>query len=361
MNRGFLSYINFSLLIPVLLLVIISLTVILSVSSSLFWSQFIFVIISLFVFLICSSINYKILRLYSTPIYVASLVILFLLLFLGIESRGAMRWFEVFGIRIQFSEFLKPFLALSLASYLSLHKNRSLSTFLMVFIYLLPVAFLIFMQPDLGNALIYGFVVVLTLAAFGFPFKYFASGFLVFAALSPIAWSFLQEYQRHRILTFINPSSDPLGTSYNAIQSIIAVGSGMLFGQGLGQGTQSTLRFLPERHTDFIFATIAEELGFIGAIVLLAIFAVLFYRIFLIFTKLDDTFSKVFTLTCFSILLVQFFINVGMNVGVLPIVGVTLPFVSYGGSSLLSSFILLGFLSAVDKAEGRDRDVLEIR
>ncbi|MEX2013149.1 MAG: FtsW/RodA/SpoVE family cell cycle protein [Candidatus Levyibacteriota bacterium] len=361
MNRGFLSYVNFSLLAPVLLLVTISLTVIFSVSSALFWTQFVFVILSIFVFLLCSSINYKILRLYAIPIYVTSLVVLFLLLFLGTESRGAMRWFEIFGVRIQFSEFLKPFLALSLASYLSQHMNRSLSTFLMVFAYLLPVVFLIFIQPDLGNALIYGFVVVLTLVIFGFPYKYFISGLLFFTAISPIAWNFLHEYQKHRLLTFVNPSSDPLGTSYNAIQSIIAVGSGMLFGQGLGQGTQSTLRFLPERHTDFIFATIAEELGFIGVIVLLAIFAMLFYRIFLIFTKLDDTFSKVFTITCFSILLVQFFINVGMNVGVLPIVGITLPFVSYGGSSLLSSFILLGLLSAVGKAGGRDKDVLEIR
>lgn len=361
MNRGLLSHVNFSLLAPVLALLILSLTVIFSVSSSLFWSQLIFVILSLAIYLIFSSINYKILRLYATPIYIASIVILLLLLFIGIESRGAVRWFELFGFRIQFSEFMKPFLAISLASYLTDNKSQSLKTFLMVFLYLLPVAFLIFIQPDLGNALIYGFVVILTLVIYGFPFKYFLGGLLALLAVSPIAWRFLHDYQRQRLMTFINPTSDPLGSSYNAIQSVIAVGSGMFFGQGLGQGTQSALRFLPERHTDFIFATTAEELGFVGALLVLVIFALLLYKIFSIFMRCQDSFPRIFALTAFSIILVQFFINVGMNIGVLPIVGVTLPFVSYGGSSLLSNFILLGLLSAIDTQEARDNKVLEIR
>ncbi len=361
MNRGILSHINFSLLVPALALLVLSLTVIFSVSSVLFWRQLIFAFVSLVVFLICSNVNYKILKLYSTPIYIASIVILLILLFIGIESRGAVRWFEFFGLRIQFSEFMKPFLAISFASYLSEHKSQSFKTFLMVFLYLLPLAFLIFVQPDLGSALIYGFVVILSLVIFGFPFKYFLGGLAFFFMLSPVVWRFLHEYQKQRLLTFINPTSDPLGTSYNAIQSVIAVGSGMFFGQGLGQGTQSALRFLPERHTDFIFATTAEELGFVGALLILIIFAVLLYKIFVVFTRCSDTFPRVFSITAFFILLVQFFINVGMNVGVLPIVGVTLPFLSYGGSSLLSSFILLGFLSAIDTQEGKDNKVLEIR
>ncbi|MBI2195753.1 MAG: rod shape-determining protein RodA [Candidatus Levybacteria bacterium] len=360
MNRGFLSHVNFYLLAPVLALVIISLTVIFSVSSSLFWSQMLFVFISLVAFFLCTNINYKILRLWGTPIYIFSLVVLALLLFLGIESRGAVRWFELFGFRIQFSEFIKPFLAISLAAYLSEQKPK-LTAFLKIFAYLFPIAFLIFLQPDLGNALIYLFVVVLALLVFGFPLKFFASGLIFVIAASPVIWNFLHDYQKQRLLTFINPSLDPLGTSYNAIQSIIAVGSGMFFGRGLGQGTQSALRFLPERHTDFIFATIAEELGLIGALGILIIFSILFYRIFLIFMRLENTFSKIFALICFFILFSQFFVNVGMNVGLTPVVGVTLPFVSYGGSSLLSSFILLGLLSAVDKGESKDKKVLEIR
>lgn len=361
MNRGFLSHINFSLLFPVFALLLVSLTVIFSVSTSLFWNQLIFVILSLFVFFICANINYKLLKLWATPVYIGSLVILLLLLFLGIESRGAVRWFEFFGFRVQFSEFMKPFLAISLSSYLSEHKNPTLKTFTKIILYLFPVVLLIFLQPDLGNALIYCFVVVLMLLVFGFSFKYFLSGLLLIAVFSPIVWKFLHGYQKQRLLTFINPASDPLGTSYNAIQSVIAVGSGMFFGQGLGQGTQSALRFLPERHTDFIFATTAEELGFVGALLLVGIFAVLLYKIFFIFMHSDDTFSRVFTLTAFLILLVQFFINVGMNIGILPIVGVTLPLVSYGGSSLLSNFILLGFVSAIETRQRKDKDVLEIR
>ena len=349
------------LLAPVLALVLISLTVLFSISSSLFWSQLFFLFISLVIFFLISHLNYKVLTLYAKPIYVTSIVVLLLVLILGIESRGAVRWVELFGFRIQFSEFMKPFLAVSFASFLSRNKNKSLKSFFYALGFLLPVAFLIFIQPDLGNALIYAIVVLFSLLAFGFPFKYFLVGFAFLLLTSPIVWRILHDYQRQRLLTFLNPTSDPLGHSYNAIQSVIAVGSGMLLGRGLGQGTQSVLKFLPERHTDFIFATSTEELGFIGALLILFIFGLLLYKIFLIFLKSNDSFSKIFALVAFFIILVQFFINVGMNIGIVPIVGVTLPFVSYGGSSLLSNFILLGFLSAVDMGENREKDVLEIR
>ncbi len=361
MSRGLFAHVNLSLLAPVLALTVFSLTVIFSISSSLFWNQLIFVFLSLTAFVLCANINYRILKVYASPIYIGSLVILLLLLFLGTETRGAVRWFEFFGFRIQFSEIIKPLLAISLASYMADNRSQSLQAFLKILAYLAPVAFLIFIQPDLGNALIYVFVVVLTLAVIGFSFKYFVSGILLMIALFPIVWKFLHDYQRQRLLTFINPTADPLGTSYNAIQSVIAVGSGMFFGQGLGQGTQSVLRFLPERHTDFIFATTAEELGFVGVTVLLIIFSILFYKIFSIFMRVDEPFAKIFILIGFFILLVQFFINVGMNVGIVPVVGVTLPFISYGGSSLLSSFILLGLMSAIETQEARKKDVLEIR
>ena len=176
----------------------------------------------------------------------------------------------------------------------------------------------------------------------------------------PIFWKFLREYQKQRLLTFFHFNVDPLGTSYNAIQSIIAVGSGMITGRGFGQGTQSTLRFLPERHTDFIFATLSEELGFIGSLVILAAFGFLFYRIYLIYKNSDSSFSKVFSQAAFFLLLVQFFMNIGMNIGIMPIVGVSLPFMSYGGSSLLSSFIFLGFLSSMSKGVD-SKEVLEIK
>ncbi len=221
------------------------------------------------------------------------------------------------------------------------------------------IIFFIYLQPDLGNAIIIGFVAVLTLVLVGFPLLWFVGGLFVSGLMLPVVWHFLHDYQRQRILTFINPTMDPLGTSYNVIQSIIAVGSGMFFGKGLSQGTQSSLRFLPERHTDFIFATISENLGFVGSVLILVCFAFLLYRIFLIFLNTDDYFCKIFVGASFFLILVQFFINVGMNIGVMPVVGVTLPFVSYGGSSLLSNFILLGFLSSISDTL-KDKDVLEI-
>ena len=195
---------------------------------------------------------------------------------------------------------------------------------------------------------------------FGFPLRYFLASLLLMTFSFPIFWKFLREYQKQRILTFFHLRVDPLGTSYNAIQSVIAVGSGMLIGRGLGQGTQSTLRFLPERHTDFIFATLSEGLGFIGSLVILVAFGFLFYRIFLIYKNSDSVFSKIFAQAAFSLFLIQFFLNIGMNIGIMPIVGVSLPFVSYGGSSLLSSFILLGFLSSMSKGNNL-KEVLEIR
>lgn len=306
-----------------------------------------------------SQTNYKTVKLYSVPIYIISIVLLFTVLVIGIESRGSVRWLELFGFRIQFSEILKPFLAISLSSFLSSNNNYSLRTLFFGSLFLIPVIFLVFLQPDLGNALIYFMVTVFTFVVFGFPLRFLLSGLIFMSILSPIVWKFLHDYQKHRILTFLNPN-DPLGLSYNAIQSVIAVGSGMLFGRGLGLGTQSGLRFLPERHTDFIFATLSEELGIIGAILVTISFAFILYRIFIIFLNQDDLFCKLFAIVAFSLIFFQFFINVGMNIGILPIVGITLPFLSYGGSSLVSNFILLGILSAMNSV-GTSKKVLEIR
>jgi rod shape determining protein RodA len=256
MNKILTKEIDWLLIIPVLVLVLLSLVTLFSLNVVFFRGQFFLFLISFIFFLFFSQINYKIMSIYSKPIYIFSLVALTLVLILGIESRGAVRWIEIAGFRLQLSEVFKPFLSISLAVYLSRIRNLNFSSFLSVFGLLTPIALLIFFQPDLGNAIIYGLIVLLTLIYMGFSFKYFAVIFAPFVLAAPIMWEFLHDYQRQRVLTFINPSLDPLGTSYNVIQSIIAVGSGMLMGQGIGQGTQSSLRFLPERQTDFIFATI---------------------------------------------------------------------------------------------------------
>lgn len=358
MDRAFLRNIDFRLLTPALILLMLSLITLFSLNFNLFKNQLFFSALSIFAFLLFSLVNQKIVKLYGLHIYIVSILLLFTVLLLGEESRGAVRWIEFAGIRIQFSEILKPFLALSLASFL-VNRKTSVGNFFLIFILFFPIFFLIFLQPDLGNALIYGAILILALILFGFPLRFFIAGVIFLAILFPFIFRFLHEYQRQRLLTFINPSSDPLGASYNSIQAIIAVGSGMLWGKGIGGGTQSGLRFLPERHTDFIFATISEQLGFIGATVIVACFAFILYRIFIIYQNSQDSFSKVFAGISFFLILIQFFVNIGMNIGLLPVVGVTLPFVSYGGSSLLSSFILLGLLSSTEKLEREE--VLEIR
>ncbi|MBF8250059.1 MAG: hypothetical protein HW400_660 [Candidatus Levybacteria bacterium] len=359
MNRRQFLNIDWGLLAPVIILIILSLTALFSIDIALFKSQLVFFIIGIFAFLFFSQSNYKAIKLYALPIYIISIILLIIVLVIGVETRGSVRWLELFGFRMQFSEILKPFLAVSLSSYLSSRNNYSFKTLFLAICFLIPIVLLVFLQPDLGNALIYMLVAIMALIVFGFPFRYFLSGLISITILSPIIWKFLRDYQRQRILTFLNPN-DPLGLSYNAIQSVIAVGSGMLLGRGLGLGTQSGLRFLPERHTDFIFATLSEELGMIGAILVVTTFAYLLYKIFTIFRNQEELFCKIFSVIAFALIFLQFFVNIGMNIGILPIVGITLPFVSYGGSSLLSNFILLGILSAMNKGSPPYK-VLEIK
>ncbi len=359
MNKTIFLRTDFGLLAPCLILLVLGLSTLFSISIDLFKLQLFFSIIAIIVFFIFSQTNYQSIQNYSKSIYIASIVLLILVLTLGIQSRGSVRWLELFGFRVQFSELIKPFLAFSLAAFLSGHDNKSFRTFFLTLLFLLPVAFLIFAQPDLGNAVIYVIVTILALIVFGLPLRYFFLSFLVFLASFPVFWKFMHAYQRQRILTFFHLNIDPLGSSYNAIQAIIAVGSGMFFGKGLGLGTQSILRFLPERHTDFIFATISEELGFVGAVIILFAFVFLLYRIFLIYRDSVDSFPKLFAIVSFFLILTSFSINVAMNIGILPIVGVPLPFVSYGGSSLVSNFILLGLLSSLGRQD--KKEALEIK
>lgn len=351
---------DYWLLAPVVVLVIISLTTLLSVSGTFFQSQLISLVAAVAAFFVFSQINIQFLKQLKFPIYIISLILLAFILVLGIESRGAVRWITVFGVSIQFSEILKPFLAVAFAAFLTEKQHRKKRSFFSVVALMLPVILLINFQPDLGSALIYAGAGLFALLVSGYPLWWFGLSLVPLIVVSPLLWTMLHDYQRQRVLTFLHPASDPLGTSYNAIQAIIAVGSGTFFGKGLSEGTQSGLRFLPERHTDFIFATIAEGLGFIGAaIVVLAVLG-LGYRIYVLFRTTEDTFTKLFSACAFGFLVIQAVVNIGMNIGLFPIVGVTLPFVSFGGSSLVASFIFLGLLSSLSVSQ-REKRVLEIR
>ncbi len=358
MNRHI--HIDLGLLIPVIILVIVSLTTLLSINPVFFKGQLLSLVAAVGAFFFFSQLNIDFLKQMKLPIYIVSLIILSIILFLGFESRGAIRWIDIFGIRLQFSEILKPFLALTLAAFLAENRSPAWKSFFMTILLLLPVIFLIYLQPDLGNAIIYASVVLLVLLIRGFPLVWFGLTFLPVIFVSPFFWTNLHEYQRQRFLTFLHPKADPLGASYNSIQAIIAVGSGSFSGKGLSEGTQSGLRFLPERHTDFIFATMAEGMGFIGAGIVILALLFLCYRLFVIFNNSEDLFTKIFTVCMFCFFLIQGFINIAMNMGFLPVVGVTLPFVSFGGSSLLSNFIFLGILSSLTLSE-RNKHVLEIK
>lgn len=352
--------IDYWLLVPVTILVLVGLTTLASINPLYLRSQIISLVISAVLFLFISQINVSSLKSIKTPLYIVSLILLFIVFIIGIESRGAVRWVEFLGVRIQFSETLKPVLSLVFAAFIADKKNPTFRTLLSAIIFLLPVIVMIYLQPDLGSALIYAAVFFLTLIVIGFPLHWFAIAALPAVLFSPLFWIMLHEYQRQRILTFLQPHKDPLGTSYNSIQALIAVGSGMFSGKGLGESTQSVLRFLPERHTDFIFATISEGMGFVGGLIIILAFLFLLYRIYTIFLNSGGIFEKTFLICCFLFFLIQFFLNAGMNIGLLPVVGVTLPFVSFGGSSLMSNFIFLAIASSISVSH-RKRDVLEIR
>ena len=316
---------------------------------SLFLSQLIFYLVGFVIYFIFSHIDYQIYRPFWLLIYVLSCILLLGIYILGIESRGAVRWIEVAGFRLQLSEILKPFILLSFASFLAEHPPRKIKNLIYAGSLSVLPFLLVLKQPDLGSAMIYALAFSGMIFIAGVPIKQIIFGICTFFVASPLVWHFLRDYQKSRILSFLSPESDPRGASYNAIQATIAVGSGMLFGKGLGHGTQSQLLFLPEKHTGFVFASFVEELGLFGAMILLSAYILIIYRIFKIVARSNDTFGNIYLIGVLSMLLGQVFINVGMNIGILPVTGITLPLVSYGGSSIIALMITLGITQNIAK------------
>ena len=351
---------DFRLIIPVVFLVLISLTILYSINPAYLQNQLFALSIAVIAFFLFSQISYTDFRNLKIPLYVASITLLGIVFLLGFESRGAIRWVEVFGVSLQASEIAKPMISLSFAGLLASYSNKNLKVYILSFLSLIPIFVLIYLQPDLGNALLFVMVAIFSLLIYGMPLSWVVLGAIPFIISSPFVWEKLHDYQRLRVLTFVNPLMDPSGSSYNLIQAIIAVGSGGALGKGISEGTQSRLKFLPENHTDFIFASLAEKLGFLGSLLVVVLFIFLFVRIYQIFIKTKDVFGQIFVSSAFFFILIQFFVNVGMNLGLVPIVGITLPFVSYGGSSLLANFILLGILSSVSVRNNR-AEILQIK
>ncbi len=335
-------------IIPLVGLSSVSLAVIGSTNPALFPSQLTFFIIGAILYFICAHIDLRIFPGLRRYLYLTVIALLFIV-FLGPNVRGSTRWIDIVGFRMQSSEIVKPLLFLVWAYLLS--KGQSMKEknkyFLFSFLLTLPVLGLIFKEPDLGNVIVFFGVYASLLFASGISFRFIFLSIIGSITGIPVFWSLLHDYQKSRIVSFLDPAQDPSGAGYNALQSMIAVGAGGLFGLGLGRGTQSHLLFLPEFHTDFVFASLVEELGFLGGFVTLGFYFILLGRILWIASKAEDTFERLLCLSVFFQILLQVCINIGMNIGILPITGITLPLVSYGGSSILSLCISLGLVVAV--------------
>lgn len=314
----------------------------------LFFQQLLYVFLGFFVFFLFSRIDFQILEKFSWVWYWGSIGFLFGPLIFGTITRGALRWIRIGSFNLQPSEIIKPFLLIFLSSLLATSDdNQSKKIWKSLFWMTIPL-FLIFIQPDLGSSILIflSWMGVLFSGVFRLTVVFQILG-IIFGFL-PIIWIFfLKEYQKNRIIGFFNPKSDPLGKGYNLLQSITAIGAGQFFGRGLGRGTQSHLQFLPEKHTDFIFASFAEDFGFLGVTILLFFFGLLLWRILRIAFMTKHQSSYFFCLGAFSMIFAQAFINIGMNLGLLPVVGIPLPLVSYGGSSFLSTMITLGIIENI--------------
>jgi rod shape determining protein RodA len=344
MHRSF-DFLTFFLILAIGSL---SLLTLFSLNRALYTSQLIFWIIGLAVFYLGSNLDHQFLKKIAVPLYVLSIVLLVVLFWVGEPIRGSIRWFD-FGIfRLQPSEIVKIATIFVLASFFQNRSAANIKNVLLSLLIISPAVFLIFRQPDLGNALC--IVAIWFGMAFvaGFSVKHILVLSLAAVILGIIGFEILSPYQQVRVASFMNPAADPLGTGYNIIQSKIAIGSGGIFGRGLGRGSQSQLNFLPEAESDFIFASITEQLGFLGAAILIALFVFLISRVANFAKKQDRLVALLITGTC-SFLIFQFTVNIGMNLGLLPVTGITLPLVSYGGSSLVSTLFLLGVAFSIKR------------
>jgi rod shape determining protein RodA len=348
------------LVAAVLLLSGISLLVLYSFSDaetfltgSVFLKQVIFMGVGIVGMIFFALLDYHYLRSYARYIYFAMLAVLLAVVFFGVTLRGTSGWISVGSFNLQPVEFSKLALLIFMAGFVSKKKNEISETGRLIISLVLSgiMVFLVLKQPDFGSSIVLmaiwiGMILISSLNKKIF-FIILALGIIV----SGSGWFRLETYQKERIANFLNPESDVRGSGYNVAQALVAVGSGGITGKGIGHGSQSQLNFLPEKHTDFIFAVITEELGFVGATVILVLYGVIFFRIRLIALRAGDNFGFLVASGSLIMFLVQVGINIGMNVGIVPVAGIPLPFLSYGGSSLVVSYITIGILLNISQTK----------
>jgi rod shape determining protein RodA len=291
---------------------------------------------------------YHVFRRYAWVVYSLTVSGLVLVALSARVIRGAASRLTIAGFQIQPSEFIKIALVIALAAVFARVARLNLKAFIWSLIIVgIPVG-LIILEPDIGVS---GLIIIfwlLMVVFMGLPWPVVA-GIVVVGAMGGIAaWQWvLVDYQKDRILVFLDPTRDPLGGGYNIVQSIIALGSGRMLGRGLGHGPQSQLNFLPEQHTDFILASIGEELGFVGILVVIGLYALLMWRILQTARATRDPFGQLLCVGVFVVLLISFIVSAGMNMGLLPVTGIPLPLVSYGGSNIIATLLLLGIVQSV--------------
>jgi rod shape determining protein RodA len=359
---------RFALKLILLILLIASIGIVTIYSSTaasasllerqLFWRQITWLLLGFICLLVVSGISYRRLWDFAYLLYGIGVLFLIMVAFLGLIRLGAQRWLKIFWFNFQPSELMKLIVVIFLARYFS-NPGRGLRQQVQSWGFtkavLIPLAFvslpvfLILEQPDLGTAAFIFFIFIAMLFVAQVELKYILFVLSGIILVSPLLWHLLKDYQKARLLVFVNPDADPLGAGYTIIQSKTAIASGGLFGKGWLGGSQSQLHFLPESHTDFIFATFAEEWGLVGSLILLLLYYLLIRSALRVAQRAPDHFGRLLASGVALILTIQLFINVAMTIGLAPVVGLPLPLLSYGGSCLLVTFLSVGILINIEK------------
>lgn len=319
-----------------------------------FKKQILWLFTGFFLMTIVSFVDYRILKNQSAPtmlLYVISTFLLAGLFVFGASIRGAENWYRIGPLSIEPVEFVKIAVILVLAKYFSMRhiEMYRIRHILISGLYVFVPVFLMLLQREIGSALVVLGVWLGAMIFAGIKIKHLAGLAIIGSVVFLLSWNFLfADYQKERLLSFFNPRADPQGAGYNVLQAQIAIGSGGFFGKGLGEGTQTQLGFLPEPRTDFIYAAINEEFGFLGAFLLLASFLFFMSRVMKILKNTNNNFARLVSAGFLTMILTHLCVNTGMTLGLLPVTGIPLPFVSYGGSNLISLFTMLGVLQSIE-------------
>jgi len=314
--------------------------------------QVYFIIFSLCIFYVLISINVKYLFNYAYIFLFIVCILLIIVIPFGKRALGASRWIDFGFITLQPSEFAKIAVVLALSKFFSKINSTKIykfSTLFYAFLIISPIIALVVIQPDLATSMIILFLSVVLIFCAGTPKKYFIAGFITLLFSLPFIWlKFLKEYQKLRIINFIFPENDPLGSGYNVIQSKIAIGSGGPYGKGFLQGTQGRLKFLPEHHTDFIFTIVGEEFGFIGSLIIIFFYLYIIFYGLTLTKKVNSVFGKMVCIGCSTILFLHLFINIGMTIALMPVAGIPLIMFSYGGCGVLLGLMCVALIINID-------------